>query len=56
MVFDCSRSDCKKIRDDEDRWDVIESYLTEHSNVDFSHGICPIAWKLTIPAQSTTDG
>ena len=32
---------CKKIRDEEDRWDAIEKYLAVHSDVDFSHGICP---------------
>ncbi len=32
---------CKNIRDDEGYWQQIESYLYEHSNVEFSHGICP---------------
>jgi hypothetical protein len=32
---------CKKIRDDEGYWKQIESYISEHSEVDFSHSICP---------------
>ena len=32
---------CKKVRDDKGYWNQIESYLREHSEVNFSHGICP---------------
>ena len=32
---------CKKIRDDKGYWNQIEAYLSEHSEVEFSHGICP---------------
>lgn len=32
---------CKKIRDDKGYWKQIESYLHEHSDAEFSHGICP---------------
>ena len=39
---------CKKIRDDGNYWRQVESYLTEHSGVQFSHGICPECYeKLT---------
>ena len=34
-------SACKKIRDDKGYWNRIESYLSKHSKVVFSHGICP---------------
>lgn len=34
-------SSCKKIRDDRGYWNQIESYIQEHSEADFSHGICP---------------
>lgn len=34
-------SSCKKIRDDNGYWNQIESYIQEHSEVDFSHSICP---------------
>ena len=32
---------CKKIRDDKGYWNQIESYIRDHSEVDFSHSICP---------------
>ncbi len=32
---------CKKIRDDQGYWQQIESYISEHSDALFSHGVCP---------------
>ena len=32
---------CKKIRDDKGYWNQIEVYVREHSQAEFSHGICP---------------
>ena len=33
---------CKRIRkDDGDYWQHLESYLSEHSEAEFSHGVCP---------------
>lgn len=32
---------CKKIRDDKGYWKQVEEYLKEHSEMEFSHGICP---------------
>ena len=32
---------CKKIRDDEGYWHQVEVYLREHSEAEFTHGICP---------------
>ena len=32
---------CKRIRDDGDYWKQIEQYLSEYSEAQFSHGICP---------------
>lgn len=32
---------CKKIRNDSDSWEQMEKYISEHSEADFSHGICP---------------
>lgn len=32
---------CKKIRDDQNYWEQIESYITKHSGAKFTHGICP---------------
>ena len=34
-------SSCKKIRDDKGFWNQLESYVKEHSDAEFTHGICP---------------
>lgn len=31
---------CKKIRDDKGYWNQLEEYITDHSDAQFSHGIC----------------
>ncbi len=40
---------CKKIRDDKGYWNQIESYISEHSEAEFSHGICPECAKKLYP-------
>ena len=32
---------CKKVRDDKGYWNQIEKYIQDHSEAEFSHGICP---------------
>jgi hypothetical protein len=32
---------CKKIRDDKGYWDQVEVYVSEHTDADFSHSVCP---------------
>jgi phosphoserine phosphatase RsbU/P len=32
---------CKKIRNDDNYWQQVEAYITERSEAEFSHGICP---------------
>jgi PAS domain S-box-containing protein len=32
---------CKKVREDSGYWEDVETYLMEHSDTVFSHGICP---------------
>ena len=32
---------CKKIRNEEGAWQQLESYISNHSEVRFSHGYCP---------------
>lgn len=32
---------CKKIRDDKGYWKQIEAYIRDHSEAEFTHGICP---------------
>jgi C4-dicarboxylate-specific signal transduction histidine kinase len=40
---------CKKIRDDKGYWNQIEAYISEHSEVQFSHGICTECMKKHYP-------
>ena len=32
---------CKRIRDDNQYWQSVDAYIAEHSDAEFSHGICP---------------
>lgn len=32
---------CKKIRDDDNRWQHLETYISRRTEANFSHGICP---------------
>jgi AmiR/NasT family two-component response regulator len=34
-------ANCKKVRDDKGCWHQIEEYIRNHSEVEFSHGVCP---------------
>jgi sigma-B regulation protein RsbU (phosphoserine phosphatase) len=41
---------CKKIRDDQNYWEILEEYIHQHTGSDFSHGICPDCYeKITVP-------
>ena len=40
---------CKKIRDTEDNWVQMESYIQKHSDATFTHGICPTCAKKLYP-------
>ena len=42
-------ANCKKIRDDDDSWTPIEEYIRDHSETEFSHGICPECAKKLYP-------
>jgi len=42
---------CKKIRNDLDSWQHVESYVAAHSQVEFSHGICPACFENTVKPQ-----
>ena len=37
---------CKRIRNDGDLWERVESYLARHSDVQFTHGVCPDCFPL----------
>ncbi|MBN1794872.1 MAG: PAS domain S-box protein [Candidatus Omnitrophica bacterium] len=40
---------CRKVRDDAGYWQKLETYICEHAEVDFSHGICPECIKKLYP-------
>jgi PAS domain-containing protein len=40
---------CKKIRTDQGFWQQVEVYIREHSDVEFSHGLCPDCLKKLYP-------
>lgn len=42
-------SGCKKIRDDQGYWNQIETFIVNHSDAQFSHGICPDCAKKYFP-------
>jgi PAS domain S-box-containing protein len=43
---------CKKIRDDKGYWNMLEVYIRDHSEADFSHGLCPDCVKKLYPGYS----
>lgn len=42
-------SNCKSIRDDKGYWHEVEKYVSEHSDADFSHGLCPACIRKLYP-------
>ena len=39
---------CKRIRDDENYWHAVETYIAEHTNTSFTHGICPACYAAVV--------
>jgi phosphoserine phosphatase RsbU/P len=42
---------CKKIRNDSNCWQNFEGYVADHSQAEFSHGICPSCYETTVKPQ-----
>ena len=42
---------CKNIRDEQNYWHRVESYISGHAEVEFSHGICPACYKDLVQPQ-----
>jgi DNA-binding response OmpR family regulator len=42
---------CKKIRSDHDYWEQVDTYITKHSEVLFSHSICPACYDSVVETQ-----
>jgi DNA-binding NtrC family response regulator len=43
---------CKKRRDEQSYWKQIEGYIHEHSEVQFTHGLCPDCTHAAIPGSA----
>jgi PAS domain S-box-containing protein len=42
---------CKSIRDDENYWQSVDTYISHHTHTRFSHGICPSCYKKAVEPQ-----
>ena len=42
-------ANCKKIRDDDGFWEQVEVYISDHTEAEFSHSICPVCVKKLYP-------
>jgi sigma-B regulation protein RsbU (phosphoserine phosphatase) len=42
---------CKKVRDDNNYWQQVETYLSNRTNTSFSHSICPSCYKKEVEPQ-----
>jgi phosphoserine phosphatase RsbU/P len=42
---------CKKIRNDHNYWQQVESYIHDHTEAEFSHGICPDCYEKFVKGQ-----
>jgi PAS domain S-box-containing protein len=47
---------CKKIRDDRGYWQKVESYISEHTQAEFTHGICPECLRRLYPEYTVGRG
>ncbi|MGH9398335.1 MAG: response regulator [Terriglobia bacterium] len=39
---------CKRIRNDRNYWQQVESYIVEHSDAEFTHGVCPHCYETIV--------
>jgi methyl-accepting chemotaxis protein len=46
---------CKKIRNDKGYWEDLETYIHEHSDADFTHGICPQCMKEVVDKEEAAE-
>jgi hypothetical protein len=48
---------CRKVRDDDDYWHTVESYISHHTKTRFSHGVCPDCMRTHVePELARMDG
>ncbi len=48
-------SSCKKIKDENGSWGLVEEYVRAHSHAEFSHGMCPDCMKKFYPDYADED-
>jgi len=46
---------CKRIRDEHDSWQPLESYIQAHSGAKFTHGLCPECLRKLYPTITAND-
>ena len=42
---------CKKVRDDNNYWQQVETYISRHTNTSFSHSVCPTCYDKRVRPQ-----
>lgn len=42
---------CKKVRNDRNYWEQVDAYVASHSEVQFSHGVCPDCYQIHLKPQ-----
>ncbi|MBI2423252.1 MAG: hypothetical protein HYV27_10515 [Candidatus Hydrogenedentes bacterium] len=47
-------ANCKKVRQDDGYWQQIETYVSKHTSIDFSHCVCPECLKMLCPDLAPT--
>jgi CheY-like chemotaxis protein len=47
---------CKSVRDDKNYWQQVEHYISAHSELEFSHGICPTCYQKIVEPQLRAAG
>lgn len=47
---------CHKIRNDQDYWEQVDTYIGRHSNVSFSHSICPACYEKYVRPMIEAEG
>ncbi len=49
-------ANCKRILDEEKHWTRLETYIVEHSEAEFTHGVCPDCARLHYGVTAPDDG
>jgi DNA-binding response OmpR family regulator len=44
---------CKRIRNEQDYWERVDNYISQHANVRFSHNICPECYEKHVRTENT---